>query len=131
MTRYKQQVPHSQCSLRENPKFLRNFSSKNNTLIEKFWLIYLFNICLCNSGLAFRSKNYNIAEQNCTYFVCENSQKLRQKRKRALWMRHLTSKVKILSGYILTPLLSWLTVAVKSKIYASNTRGQFLNIFTP
>jgi hypothetical protein len=29
------QVPHSQCSLRENPKFLLNFRSKNNTLKEK------------------------------------------------------------------------------------------------
>jgi hypothetical protein len=27
-----QQVPQSQCSLRENPKFLQNFRSKNNTL---------------------------------------------------------------------------------------------------
>jgi hypothetical protein len=25
-------VPHSQCSLRENPKFLQNFSSENNAL---------------------------------------------------------------------------------------------------
>jgi hypothetical protein len=29
-------VPHSQFSLRENPKFLQNFRSKNNTLKEKF-----------------------------------------------------------------------------------------------
>jgi hypothetical protein len=29
-------VPHSQCSLRENPKFLKNFRSKNNTLKETF-----------------------------------------------------------------------------------------------
>jgi hypothetical protein len=28
-------VPHSQCSLRENPKFLQNFRSKNKTLKEK------------------------------------------------------------------------------------------------
>jgi hypothetical protein len=32
----KKQVPHSQCSLRKNPKFLQNFRSKNYTLIEKF-----------------------------------------------------------------------------------------------
>jgi hypothetical protein len=49
-------VPHSQCSLRENPKFFQNFRSKNNTLKEKFWLIFLFNICHCNSGLAFKGK---------------------------------------------------------------------------
>jgi hypothetical protein len=30
------QVPHSQCSLRENPKFLQNFRSKNNTLKANF-----------------------------------------------------------------------------------------------
>jgi hypothetical protein len=29
-------VPHSQCSLRENPKFLQKFRYKNNTLKEKF-----------------------------------------------------------------------------------------------
>jgi hypothetical protein len=29
-------VPHSQCSLRENPKILPNFRSKNNTLRETF-----------------------------------------------------------------------------------------------
>jgi hypothetical protein len=28
-------VPHSQCSLRENPEILQNFSSENNTLKEK------------------------------------------------------------------------------------------------
>ncbi len=42
-------VPHSQCSLRENPKFLQNSRSKNNTLrpaidghkhsnIKEFWI---------------------------------------------------------------------------------------------
>jgi hypothetical protein len=30
------QVPHSQRSLRENPKILPNFRSKNNTLRETF-----------------------------------------------------------------------------------------------
>jgi hypothetical protein len=29
-------VPHSQCSLRENNKFLQNFRPKNNTLRENF-----------------------------------------------------------------------------------------------
>ncbi len=28
-------MPHSQCSLRENSKFLQNFRPKNNTLREK------------------------------------------------------------------------------------------------
>jgi hypothetical protein len=82
-------VPHSQCSLRENPKFLQNFRTKNNTLKGIFWLIFLFNISHCNSGLAFKSKNYFIAAQNCVYFIKENSQKLRQKCKWAWWMRHL------------------------------------------
>jgi hypothetical protein len=81
-------VPHSQCSLRENPKFLQTFRSENNTLKEQFWLIFLFNICHCNSGLAFISINYYITENNCMYFIRENSQKLSQKRNWALWMRH-------------------------------------------
>jgi hypothetical protein len=34
--KYDHQVPHSQYSLRENPKFLQNFRAKNNTLKEKF-----------------------------------------------------------------------------------------------
>jgi hypothetical protein len=58
-------VPHSQCSLKENPKFYQNLRSKNHTLKEKFWLIFLFNICHCNSGLALKSKNHYIAEQSC------------------------------------------------------------------
>ncbi len=81
-------VPHSQCSLKENPKFLQNFRSKNNTLKENFWQIFLFYICHCNSGLAFKSKNYFIVAQNCMYFIGENSPKLHQKCKWALWMRH-------------------------------------------
>jgi hypothetical protein len=32
----KELVPHSQCSLRENPKFLQNFRSKNKTLKANF-----------------------------------------------------------------------------------------------
>jgi hypothetical protein len=32
----RQQVPHSQCSLRENPELLKNFKSKNSTLKENF-----------------------------------------------------------------------------------------------
>ena len=50
------QVPHSQCSLKETPKFLQNFRCKNNTQREKIWLIILFNICHCNEGLSFKSK---------------------------------------------------------------------------
>jgi hypothetical protein len=29
-------VPHSQCSLKENPKILQNLRSKNNTFGENF-----------------------------------------------------------------------------------------------
>jgi hypothetical protein len=39
-------VPHSQCSLRENPKFLQNFRFKNNTLRENISLIFLYNIAI-------------------------------------------------------------------------------------
>jgi hypothetical protein len=49
----------------------------------------LFNICNCNSGLVYKSKNYYITAQNRMYFTRETSQKLRQKRKWALWLRHL------------------------------------------
>jgi hypothetical protein len=83
-------VPHSQCSLRENPKFLQNFRSKNNTLKEKIWLEFLFNVCHYNSGLSFKIKNYYINSQNCMYFIKENCQNLRLKRKWGLWMRHPT-----------------------------------------
>jgi hypothetical protein len=82
-------VPHSQCSLRENPKFLQNFKSKNYILKSNFSLIFLFTISHCNSGLAFQSKNYYITSQNCMYFKWEKSQNLRRKCKWALWMRHL------------------------------------------
>jgi hypothetical protein len=81
-------VPHSQCSRRENHKFLQNYQSKNITVWEKFCIILLFNICHCNWGLAFKSKNYYIAAQNYMYFKRENSHKLRQKCLWALWMRH-------------------------------------------
>jgi hypothetical protein len=50
-SRYRGLVPHSQGSLRENPKFLQNFSFKNNTLKDKSWLILLFQIRHYNSGL--------------------------------------------------------------------------------
>jgi hypothetical protein len=69
----KAQVPHSQCSLRENPKFLQNLRSKNNTLKATFWLIFLLNICHCNSGLALKCKNYYITSQNCMFLIRENS----------------------------------------------------------
>jgi hypothetical protein len=68
--------------------FLQNFRSKNNSLKENSWLIFLFNIYHCNSGLAFKSKDYYITSQNWMYFIMENSQNLWQKRKWALWMRH-------------------------------------------
>jgi hypothetical protein len=86
----KVQVPNSQCSLKENPKILQNFRSKNNTLKENFWPIFLCNICHCNSSLAFKSKNYYITSQNCMHFIRENSQNLCQNCKWALWIRHQT-----------------------------------------
>jgi hypothetical protein len=58
-----------------------NFRFKNKTRKEKFCLIFLFNICHCNLGLAFKTKNYYIAAQNCMYIIKENSKKLRQRRK--------------------------------------------------
>jgi hypothetical protein len=57
-------VPHSQCSLKENPKNLQNFSPKNSTFRNKFKVIFLFNIDHFISGLAFKNKNYNIITQN-------------------------------------------------------------------
>jgi hypothetical protein len=75
-------VPLSQCSLRENPKFLQNFRPKNGTLGENFQLKkFLFNICHFNSGLTFKNKNYYITSQNCVCFIRENFQNLCQKRK--------------------------------------------------
>jgi hypothetical protein len=67
-------VPHSQCSLRENLKFLQNLNLKNNLLRANFYLIFLLNICYGNSGLAFKGENYYITSQNCMYFIRENSQ---------------------------------------------------------
>ncbi len=51
-------VPHSQCSLKENPKFLQNFRSKNNTLKETFLLKFLFNIG--------RVEKYHAGVEYCT-----------------------------------------------------------------
>ena len=70
---------------------LFNTPSKNNTFLENFWLIFLFNICYCNSGLAFKSKNYCIATKSCVYFLRENFKNLFQKFKWALWIRHQIS----------------------------------------
>ena len=55
------QVPHSQCSLREKPKFLQNFRPKNNTLKGNICLLFSFN---------------------CVYQLKENFQNLRQKRQK-------------------------------------------------
>jgi hypothetical protein len=85
------QVRHSKCSLKENPKFFQNLRSKNNTLREHFWLIFLSDIAYCNAGLAFIVKS--ITSQNCIYFIRGNSQNLPQQRKWALWMRHLVCRV--------------------------------------
>jgi hypothetical protein len=58
---------NSQCSLRKKFKFLQNFRSKNNTIIEKFWPKFWFNIWHGNSGLTFNSKNYYIISLNCLF----------------------------------------------------------------
>jgi hypothetical protein len=60
-TDQKELVPHSQSSLRENPKFLLNFRPKNDMLRNSFKQIFLFDIYHFNLG--------------------ENFQILRQKRK--------------------------------------------------
>ncbi len=49
-------VSHSQCSLRENPKFLQNFSPKNNTFNGKVWLLFSLNIYHCFLCLTFKNK---------------------------------------------------------------------------
>jgi hypothetical protein len=46
------QEPHSQCSLAENPKFLKNFRPKTNTLKGSFLLVFLINIYHFNSGFS-------------------------------------------------------------------------------
>ncbi len=50
--------------------------------------MFLFDVSHCNSGLAFKSKNYNITSQNHVYFIRENFQNLFQKPNRALWIKH-------------------------------------------
>jgi hypothetical protein len=60
-------VPHSQRSLRENPKFLQNYRSKNNLLKGKAWILFSFNICHIILGLIFKSKNNYFISQNCVY----------------------------------------------------------------
>jgi hypothetical protein len=76
-TRY----PNHNAHLGKIPSFLQNYRSKNKFLTNIF-----VNVCQCKAGLAFKSKNYYIVSQNCMYFMRENSPKLRQKRKWALWM---------------------------------------------
>jgi hypothetical protein len=51
-------VPHSQSSLRENPKFLQNFRPKNNTLLGNFKLLFSFYIYHSTLGLIFKGTNY-------------------------------------------------------------------------
>jgi hypothetical protein len=72
-------VPHSQCSLKENPKNLQNYSPKHNTLRNKFKVMFLFEIDYFISGLAFKNKNYYIITQNCVDLKRQNFQNLRQK----------------------------------------------------
>jgi hypothetical protein len=51
-------VPHSQCSLRENPNFLQNFRPKNNTLKGNVSLLFSFTIYHSVLSLTFKGKNY-------------------------------------------------------------------------
>jgi hypothetical protein len=51
------QVPHSQCSPRENPKFLKNFRPKNNTLTGNVWLLFSFYIYHPILGLTCKGKS--------------------------------------------------------------------------
>jgi hypothetical protein len=70
-------VPHSQCSLREIPKFLQNLKLKYNKIKFKFLLIFLFHVCQGYSGLALKSKKYFV-QQISVYFIGENFRNLRQ-----------------------------------------------------
>jgi hypothetical protein len=56
-----------------------NVRPSNNTLREKFCLLFLLSICHCNSDLAFKSKNYDISLQHYVNFMRENFQDLLQK----------------------------------------------------
>jgi hypothetical protein len=60
-------VPHSQCSLRENPKFLQNFGPKNNTLKGNSILLFSFNNYHSILGLTIKGKNYSFLSQSCVY----------------------------------------------------------------
>ena len=86
--------PHSQCSLMKIPNYLQNFRLQN---MQNFWLqnniqkrhfqvIFSFHVCLCNLGLALKSKNWNFITLNWVYFIRENFQNLCQMRKWALWI---------------------------------------------
>jgi hypothetical protein len=59
------QEPHSQCSHKENSKFLQNFQPKDCSLKGNFWLMLSFNIYNCFPCLTFLNKNYYFLSQNC------------------------------------------------------------------
>jgi hypothetical protein len=58
-------VPYSQCSLRENPNFLKNFRPKKNALKGNVRLLFSFNIYHGILGLIFQVKNHYFASENC------------------------------------------------------------------
>jgi hypothetical protein len=60
-------VSHSQGSLRENPKFLQNFRTKNNILIDNFYLIFLFNIYHFDSDFALQNNYYTTSQKLCVF----------------------------------------------------------------
>jgi hypothetical protein len=82
-------VPHSECSLKENPRFLQNFRPKNSTLRGNVLLLFSYNIYHSILGLTFKGKKNCFMSQNCVHFLRENFQNVRQNCKEALWMRHL------------------------------------------
>ena len=48
---------HSQCSLKEIPKFFKKFRLQNNTLKSDFLLIISFNVCYCKLSFILKIKN--------------------------------------------------------------------------
>jgi hypothetical protein len=68
-------VPHSHCSLRENPKFCKILDLKI-TYLKKIFEYYFSFI----SAIVIQAWHSEVkTSQNCIYFLRENSQNLRQK----------------------------------------------------
>jgi hypothetical protein len=100
-------MPNSQCSLRENPKFLQNFRPKNNTLKNNCKVLILFNIYHFNWGLAFKNKSYDMITPNLCAFG---------RRK----FTNLTSKMHV----------SFLNEALEKRKQIDDTRSQYYQLRT-